>query len=363
MIENLNKRKDALMVLDSPGVTKDPDAYPISWSRRNLIAVTCGIEIFYQNLDSKTVSHLCTSLFPGSPGVIQWGGEGCENLLASGSTKGSVALWDAASEGGSGKRLRSWFAPVTKPVRSLSWNGNILSIGSDDGYLSFVDVRDPKEYSQLKKHRASLLGLQWSTDGLYLASGDRDGVVHVWDRRAGKLLLDTEDPTKKIRHKASARALAWCPWQPDLLATGTSAPEGKIRIWSTSSMSSHSPSPTQTIPLNTSVLSLHWSPHCKELLSTHGSSFAPGAISASQMTYLDTPMVNSITVHQYPSSKRLMTLTNAHSKPVTHSCLSPNGESLFTVCPREETIKMWQVWSKRPSPAKKESAFDKYTIR
>ncbi|KAJ3508805.1 hypothetical protein NLJ89_g5557 [Agrocybe chaxingu] len=176
-----------------------------------------------------------------------------------------------------------------------------------------------------------------------------------------------------MRHKANARSFAWCQWKPDLLATGTSAPEGKIRIWSTSSLAPHSPAPLHTISLDTSVLSLQWSPHCKELLSTHGISWKPPpsrqhSSSSSRSidrlpTFVKTPLTNSITVHQYPSCKRLMTLSNAHSSAVTRSCLSPDGESIFTVCPREETIKMWQVWSKPVPPPKKESAFDKYIIR
>jgi len=117
---------------------------------------------------------------------------------------------------------------------------------------------------------------------------------------------------------------------------------------------------------------LHWSPHCKELLSTHGTSFEPlpasslrAAARAQQQQQLKpvaSPLTNSITVHEYPSGKRLLNLL-AHYGPVTHSCLSPDGQSLFTVCPREETIKMWHVWSKRAEVDKGESAFDKCIIR
>jgi cell division cycle protein 20 (cofactor of APC complex) len=156
---------------------------------------------------------------------------------------------------------------------------------------------------------------------------------------------------------------------PNLLATGSIQPEGKIQIYSTSSSSSHR-IPLETFDLKTSVYSLHWSPHCKELLSTHGSTFqtVPLSITPNSTPFRQTPKVttepltNSIAVHEYPSGKRLLSLT-AHLGPVTHSCLSPDGQSLFTVCPKEETIKMWQVWNKRSDPAKRESAFDRCTIR
>jgi len=168
--------------------------------------------------------------------------------------------------------------------------------------------------------------------------------------------------------------MAWCPWKPDLLATGSSSPDGKIRIWSTSSISGRNSEPLHTIPLSTSVNSVHWSPHCKELLSTQGSSFTniPPLRSSRRnntsqaglpFTTVQTPLTNSIAVHEYPSCKRLLTLTQAHASAVTHSCVSPNGEYVFTVCPREEAIKMWQVWAEPLSVGKKESAFAKFTIR
>jgi cell division cycle protein 20 (cofactor of APC complex) len=135
----------------------------------------------------------------------------------------------------------------------------------------------------------------------------------------------------------------------------------------------------QTIPLNTSIFSLQWSPYCKELLSTHGQSFTPlniprrcsnisgGNASRARLnqklTCAHTPLTNSITVHEWPSGKRLMTLTDAHRSAVTDSCLGPTGESIFTVCPQEELIKLWKVWSQRPTTTKKESGFDRFTIR
>ncbi|KAH9477126.1 WD repeat-containing protein slp1 [Psilocybe cubensis] len=389
VVENLCKRRNCLMVLDSPGVPFDPEAFPITWSRRNNIAVACRKDVYYQNLDTRVISHLCSTSLPGDIGVVQWGGSKHESHLALGITGGTVQMWDAGT-GGPGTAVHTWQTTDKGAVKCLSWNNDILAVGMEGGEIHLTDVRAPQKPSVMGKHRSRVMGIEWSPSGEYLASGDKEGAVHIWDRRNGKSLLDggQSQPCAKFRHKGSTKALAWCPWKPDLLASGSIAPEGKIKIWSTSltSLSSptHSPEPIHTIPLNTSVLSLHWSPHCKELLSTHGSSFAPllstsrhrtqsGAASSNapqsssrsqtKLTYTKTALTNSITVHEYPSCKRLMTLTNAHTHAVTHSCLSPNGESIFTVCPKEESIKMWQVWSERPPPPRRESAFDRCTIR
>ncbi|RDB17754.1 Anaphase-promoting complex subunit cdc20 [Hypsizygus marmoreus] len=372
--ENLTKRKQCVLTLDGPGISKDPQAYPITWSKQNLIAVACGNDVFYQNLNSRVVSHLfkLEVAQPGELRSIEWAGKGRETILAAGSSTGVVQVWDAGEGRGAGSFRRMWREGQAMGVGGLDWNDDVLAVGSHDGTISLFDIRMKGEARQVPAHKGKVLGLKWSTDGRMVASSDDLGMVYIWDKRAGKQLLDEGTQGAKMRHRGPVKALAWCPWKPDLLATGSIYPEGKIRIWSSSAPAT-SPTPLSTISLDTSVLSLHWSPHCKELLSTHGSSFEaiprPARSSSSaqvpprpQLNPVPSPLMNSIAVHEYPSGKRLLTLT-AHFGPVTHSCLGPQGENLFTVCPKEETIKMWHVWSKRTKAAKRESAFDKCTIR
>ncbi|KAG5653541.1 hypothetical protein H0H81_012350 [Sphagnurus paluster] len=374
--ENLTKRQQCVLTLDGPGISKDPHASPITWSRTNLIAVACGSDVFYQNLRTRAVHRLC-KLEVGVPGelrTIEWAGAGREYTLALGTSTGVVQVWDAGAGTGGGAMVRMWRqSQVTGTgIGGLDWNKDFLAVGSYDGTISLFDLRAKTEARRVTAHKGKVLGVKWSADGSLMASGDDMGMVYIWDKRAGKQLLEEGTQGSKMRHRGPVKALAWCPWKPDLLATGSIYPEGKIRVWSSLSPSAL-PKPLETIDLDTSVLSLHWSPHCKELLSTHGSSFEPppvparGAtatpLSRAPLKAVSTLLSNSIAVHEYPSGKRLLTLTNAHYGPVTHSCMGPNGEDLFTVCPREETIKKWHVWSKRPDAGKKESAFDKWSIR
>ena len=112
-------------------------------------------------------------------------------------------------------------------------------------------------------------------------------------------------------------------------------PDGKVRIWNINNTIGTTP-PTHIIPLNTSVTSLLWSPHCKELLSTHGMSWLPRggasescpnllAASSSESSLVPgtgrrrnrererpvsvkTPLTNSLTVHAYPSLRRVVSV-------------------------------------------------------
>ena len=162
------------------------------------------------------------------------------------------------------------------------------------------------------------------------------------------------------------------------MASGSIYPDGKIRIFniksltatsskplSPSSSTSKAPllmKPEHTIPLHTSVTSLHWSPHCKELLSTHGSSWDPRASSTQPVPLPEAPLCNSIAVHAFPSCKRVVTVTKAHLSAIGHSVLNGDGTRLFTLCPAEEAMKMWKIWEAEPLVQKKAS-FDQYVIR
>ena len=199
--ENLSKRQQCVLTLDGPGINSDPYAYPISWSKRNLIAVACGNDIFYQNLETRVVTHLCR-MDPSMPGElrsIEWAGKGKESILASGSNSGVVQIWDAA-QSGEGMLLRTWREDEAIGVGGLDWNEHLLSVGLSDGTVSLFDTRSHKPTRRVRAHKGKVLGVKWSTDGLYMASGDDLGLVYIWDKRAGKQLLDEATQSSKMRH-------------------------------------------------------------------------------------------------------------------------------------------------------------------
>lgn len=122
------------------------------------------------------------------------------------------------------------------------------------------------------------------------------------------------------------------------------------------------PTPQHVLSLHAAVTSLHWSPHCKELLSTHGTAWHANTPVPSLLANTTSPLANSITVHSYPSYRKVLSVS-AHQGAVSHSCLSPDGTKLFTLCPAEEAMKMWKVWEVPAREKRRTSLFEKYSIR
>ncbi|OSD00035.1 WD40 repeat-like protein [Trametes coccinea BRFM310] len=376
---HLGARKQFVLALDGPGIPSDLFAYPISWSARNAIAVACGRDVYYQNLDTRAISHLFK--LPHSRGklvTIEWARKD-PGFLAAGTTNGDIQLWDTDTT----TQVRRWQEEAFVDVGGMSWHDKILAVGLGDGVITLYDARSPELIGRIESHRDKVHGLQWRHDGNFLASSDQQGVVQIWDARASKSLSSEDRWRSKMKHGAPVKALAWCPWKPELLATGAMYPDGRIRVWNINNTPAAAPAP-HIISLHTSVTSLLWSPHCKELLSTHGMSWQPRAGASESCPSLPadvgpnsrarrlrererpvsvkTGLTNSLTVHAFPSLRRVVSVP-AHTGAVGHSCLSPDGTKVFTICPAEEAMKMWQVWGVAETGERRESVFDKCRIR
>ena len=66
-------------------------------------------------------------------------------------------------------------------------------------------------------------------------------------------------------HQAAVKALAWCPWQKNLLASGGGTADRMIRFWNSSSGTC-----LNEVDTHSQVCALQWSQHDKELVSSHG---------------------------------------------------------------------------------------------
>jgi hypothetical protein len=78
-------------------------------------------------------------------------------------------------------------------------------------------------------HTQEVCGLAWSHDGATLASGGNDNLLLLWDARTGA----TSPAHRLTQHQAAVKALAWCPWQANLLVSGAGTADRHLRFWNT----------------------------------------------------------------------------------------------------------------------------------
>ena len=102
------------------------------------------------------------------------------------------------------------------------------------------------------------------------------------------------------------KAVSWCPWQANTLASGGGTADRCIRLWNTSNGSL-----TNTVDTKSQVCSLLWAPEYRELVSSHG--------------YAN----NEIVIWRYPSMVKVAELLG-HTERVLNIKLSPDGSTLMS---------------------------------
>ncbi|TFK20989.1 WD repeat-containing protein slp1 [Coprinopsis marcescibilis] len=322
-------------VLDAPGMLDDFYLNLLSWSSQNCMAVALESATYIWQADTGVVQQLGEAPEGTHVSSVEFSVDG--NFLAIGLGNGSVEVWDVEA----GRKVRTMEGHSAQ-VPSLSWNNFIVSSGCGDGSIFHHDVRIAEhKVMELVGHTGEVCGLKWRADGELLASGGNDNVVNIWDGRVGDVGENARGSAKwtKRNHTAAVKGLAWCPWQPSLLATGGGTNDGTIHIWnSTTGARLHS------VRTPAQVTSLHWARDRKEIMSTHGFP------------------TNSIMLHAYPSMERVAEIRDAHDSRVLFSCVGPAGDVVCTGG-GDENLKLWRIWDLQKErvtslkkPAKKDLA-------
>jgi cell division cycle 20, cofactor of APC complex len=209
---NIGRRAD--LILDGPNITPDPFAYPLSWSTKNYIAVAFGPTVYYQNLDTRVTKRLWSINEDRWEEIhaLQWGGSATPHTLALGTTLGRVSLCDAKND----VQTMTWPKDSLGSVGGIDWADHIFAVGRRSGKISLFDSRVKEGVRTLVGHKAKVFGVRWSHDGRYLASGDQDGAVYIWDARAGKFLVGRGEKGRKMQHTGPVKVChnpLVLPWQ------------------------------------------------------------------------------------------------------------------------------------------------------
>ncbi|KAM0751361.1 WD40 repeat-like protein [Meredithblackwellia eburnea MCA 4105] len=315
-------------VLDAPGLVDDYYLNLLDWSSSNLVAIGLSESVYVWNAESGEVSLLC------SVGSEEGGQEGDDYIasvkfaedgsyLAVGLSSGPIKIYDLTTS----SLIRTMSGHLSR-VPSLSWSGAVLSSGCRTGEIWNSDVRVAQhKVAELRGHRGEVCGLEWRKEVLgglsgggqgLLASGGNDNIVHVWDGR-----MTSAPKMTKTNHTAAVKALAWCPWNSSLLATGGGSSDRTIHFWNTTTSAR-----LNSLPTPSQVTSLIFNPHSREILSSHG---IPD---------------HQLSIYSYPTLNKVADIPQAHETRILHSCLSPDGTTVATAS-SDENLKFWKVFERK----------------
>eukprot|EP00605_Chrysophyceae_sp_TOSAG23-4_P001327 GSChrysophyteH1.ASY1.ANO1.1444.1 assembled CDS len=221
-----------------------------------------------------------------------------ENTLAIGTSANIVELWDSSKL----SKVRT-LQGHTNRVSSLSWG-----------------------------HSQEVCGLSWSPDGCTLASGGNENRLCLWDACM----------SQSRQHNAAVKAVSWCPWQRNILASGGGTADRTIRLWNTSLGSN-----LRTVDTGSQVCALQWSTLEKEIVSSHG--FSDNQIILWKYSQKNSSLIRLRDFH-------------GHSSRVLHLAKSPDGA---TVCSAsaDETIRFWEIFGSSGASISRRDPQSRYSNR
>lgn len=326
--------------LDAPDILDDFYLNLLDWGSNNILAIALGNSVYLWDASDESATELLTVDDDFGPvTAVSWSPDG--RHLAVGLNNSHVQLWNTLQ--GSCRLLRTLRGHSLR-VGSLDWNENILTTGGMDSMIINNDVRVRSHIvGTYRGHNQEICGLKWSASGQQLASGGNDNLVHIWSISMGSANSTHQWVHRMTDHTAAVKALSWCPFQSNMVASGGGVGDQCIKFWNTNTGAC-----LNSVNTGSQICSLLWNRHDRELLSSHG--------------FTD----NQLTVWKYPSMMKISELLG-HTSRVLYMAQSPDGYTVATAA-ADETLRLWNVFGspKETKPVLKrklEPFFDLAQIR
>ncbi|XP_061623436.1 cell division cycle protein 20 homolog B-like isoform X2 [Phyllopteryx taeniolatus] len=306
---------NSTLKLAAPSLVNDYYTHLLDYSCNGILALALDSSVYIWNSETRSLlGRLDPSPETGrkrrqTVSCVRWSGDG--HVLSIGTRRGEVQLWDVERRQNV-KTLPSHLSVV----RALSWKQQLLSSGSTLGHIHHNDPRAPSPLVGTVIQQEGLCSLQWSPGGEWLASGSADGLLHIWDRD----VTGSHRPVATMKQPSAVKAMGWCPWKGNVIATGGGWKDGQLRIWDIESATCVGSADT-----NSQICSLGWAEVTRRLVTGHGH-----------------PHHNAICWDlEFPSLRPAFHLTG-HSRRILHVALNNDAGQLFTAG-ADQCLHMWDM--------------------
>ncbi|RWW33559.1 hypothetical protein BHE74_00017052 [Ensete ventricosum] len=320
--------QSAERTLDAPDIVDDYYLNLMDWGSSNALSIALGNTVYLWDASDGSTSELMTVDDDAGPVTsVSWAPDG--RHIAVGLNSSDIQLWDSSSN-----RL----------VSALCSSPPLIVVSVSVSDVVFYDPSEISCCSEVSKPpTGGVRGLKWSGSGQQLASGGNDNLLHIWD-----VSMASSNPSPGQNqwlhrfedHMAAVKALAWCPFQSNLLASGGGGGDRCIKFWNT-----HTGACLNSVDTGSQVCALLWNKNERELLSSHGFT------------------QNQLTLWKYPSMVKIAELTG-HTSRVLFMAQDADGFSLNLQSPDgctvasaagDETLRFWNVFGtpEQPKPAAK----------
>lgn len=321
-------------ILDAPELVNDFYLNLVDWSCDNVLAVALGAGVYLWNASNGEIKELAQVEGVDSTGApnyvtsLAWAYDG--KSLTVGTSTAVIQVWDTCKL----QNVRNIKAHSGR-VSSMCWTPShhaLLTTGGRDSLVMNHDLRkaDPVA-SVLSAHRGEVCGMSWSPDATHLATGGNDNMLYIWDaaHRTPRLSLD--------KHVAAVKAIAWCPFNRNILASGGGTADRTLRLWDTTNGTVKN-----SVDTRSQVCSIVWSKRDRELVSSHGFSD------------------NQLVLWRYSSLAPIAELTG-HTDRVLNLAQSPDGATIVSLA-ADETLRFWRVFRSLKKPILEDRGQGMYSV-
>lgn len=181
-----------------------------------------------------------------------------------------------------------------------------------------------KRKVSFKCDQQQICGMDINTTGNQIAIGANNNSSSIWD------ISDLTKPKKlfHLKHEAAVKAVAFCPWVPNLLATGGGSRDKNIRFWHSTSGTLISQHKT-----NGQITAVVWSRSKREILVTFG--------------FGENTEKNCIlAVYTYPSMKLKVKVTAPSDMRILTADISNDFSSVCTSI-SDQSVRIYNVWNSK----------------